>query len=92
MTGRERRAVELLNEETLARTTEISDGFFLVPSAHDGAYYVTTKDQCTCPDAQYRNVVCKHQLFIRLRGVLSGSGAAPAPTTIPSRMRAVRED
>ena len=24
--------------------------------------YVTTADQCSCPDAKYRGIVCKHRI------------------------------
>ena len=37
---------------------------------HDGAWYRTTARSCTCPDATYRNVVCKHQIAYRLASVL----------------------
>jgi hypothetical protein len=69
MTPRQQRAVDLVVSGVLDLITEISPGFFLVPSAHEGAFYVTTRDSCTCPDTQHRGVVCKHQLILRIRGV-----------------------
>jgi hypothetical protein len=38
----------------------------LVPSSHEGAFYATSAQACTCPDATYRKVTCKHILAVRV--------------------------
>ena len=32
--------------------------------------YVTTENDCTCPDSRIRHVVCKHRLAVLLRTAL----------------------
>jgi hypothetical protein len=43
---------------------------------HAGAFYRTTFSSCTCPDAQYRKEVCKHQRALRIQRVLDEAEAA----------------
>lgn len=35
--------------------------------SREGAFYVTTETSCSCPDATYRQRVCKHSLALRLQ-------------------------
>ena len=43
----------------------------LVPSqSKDGAFYITDACSCSCADAKYRKVVCKHQQAVRILNVL----------------------
>lgn len=48
---------------------------FLVPSSEDG-YYRVDADGCPCPDATYRNTLCKHQIAVGMLRV--GSTAVEA--------------
>jgi uncharacterized Zn finger protein len=46
----------------------------LVPSqSKEGAFYVTSANSCTCPDATYRKAVCKHQQAVRVARVLAAA-------------------
>ena len=48
-----------------------SDGQRLIRSqSKDGAYYLTTEDDCSCKDRAYRGGVCKHMLAARLARVI----------------------
>lgn len=48
--------------------------------SHDGAWYRTTARSCSCPDATYRKVVCKHQIAYRLASVLRSADLANEST------------
>lgn len=68
---RSARAVELLTNGTLEHRIPVGDSHRLVPSSrNDGSFYVVSTFDCTCPDARYRGVSCKHQLALRLQSVL----------------------
>jgi hypothetical protein len=67
-------ALEIVRSGQLVSRVKFPNGSELVPSqAVEGAFYVTSQDSCTCPDARYRNLVCKHQLAIRLQDVLDAA-------------------
>jgi hypothetical protein len=47
------------------------EGALLVPSqATEGAFWITTRNDCTCPDRKYRGSVCKHMIAARLLATL----------------------
>ena len=55
---------------------QLPSGEFLVPSTRcEGAFYLTTPTSCTCPDARFRQVVCKHQISIHILRVLERADA-----------------
>jgi hypothetical protein len=66
---RSERALLLVAQGLGDQTTRHGDR--LVPSASkEGAFYLVTLASCTCPDATYRKVTCKHQIALRLENVI----------------------
>jgi hypothetical protein len=53
---------------------------FCVPSSQ-GGYYRVDADGCPCPDATYRNTLCKHQIAVAMLRV-----GAVAVTTNTARI------
>jgi hypothetical protein len=71
---RSERALLLVAQGLGDQTTRHGDR--LVPSASkEGAFYLVTLASCTCADAKYRKVTCKHQIALRLESVLRGAQA-----------------
>lgn len=66
------RAITLLAEGKIT-SERTYNGQRVVESSKPGAFYLVTTSTCTCPDATYRKVTCKHQIAIRLAGVLEGA-------------------
>lgn len=55
-------------------------GLFEVVSQSGASYTVDAREgACTCPDFEYRDVICKH-----LRRVAFATGQRPIPTAIPA--------
>lgn len=72
-TDRGKSAIALVASGALDHPIYIENGHAqrLVPSCtNEGSFYVTDATSCTCPDAQYRKAVCKHQIACRLAYVL----------------------
>ena len=72
-TDRGKSAVALVASGALDNPIYLENGHAqrLVPSCtNEGSFYVTDATSCTCPDAQYRKSVCKHQIAVRLAYVL----------------------
>ena len=63
------RAITLLAEGKISNERTYN-GQRVVESSKPGAFYLVTTSTCTCPDATYRKVTCKHQLAIRLSQVI----------------------
>jgi len=94
LTSRQRAALDLVASGALEHMISVgTTGHSLIPSqATEGAFYVTSEFDCTCPDYRYRGGVCKHMLARRLRNVLVAA-EAERPININGRMPvAERED
>src|SRR5215831_576708 len=39
---------------------------YLIPGSRPGAIYTVCATSCTCPDATYKNHICKHMMACRL--------------------------
>jgi SWIM zinc finger len=73
--ARAQAALDLLQSGAVNPKLTVGNGeAILVPSSHEGAFYATSIDSCTCPDATYRKVVCKHQLAVRVLFTLTEGG------------------
>jgi hypothetical protein len=96
ITDRQRKAIDLVASGALNNLVHVDVKHVLIPSACvEGAFYVSSRTDCTCPDARYRARFCKHQIALQLLETLERSeGDAPhiSNTTIPASMRAERED
>lgn len=57
-------------------SVKLSDSVFLVLSARQDQYYVTTAQGCSCPSHQWRGGPCKHQKKYL--------GMEPTPSRIPT--------
>lgn len=96
-TDRGKSAINLVASGALdhALYLEGSSSQRLVPSCtNEGSFYVTSATSCTCPDAQYRKAVCKHQIACRLAYVLElaeqeNQPATAAPTQPHSNGRVI---
>lgn len=75
MTSRQRRALALVSSGALEHLVAIGADHCLVPSQEsEGAFYVASTHDCSCPDSKYHpDLVCKHQLAVRLQRVLDAA-------------------
>jgi hypothetical protein len=74
LTNRQTKAIELVATGALTSLVEVQTGHFLIPSASaEGAFYVTSDWDCTCPDHANRGVDCKHMVALRLQRVLDAA-------------------
>lgn len=99
ITDRQRKAIDLIASGALENLVHIDVKHVLMPSACvEGAFYVSSRTDCTCPDARFTVRYCKHQIALQLLETLERSEPeAPhvgngVTTTIPASMRAERED
>ena len=76
-TDRGKSAVALVASGALDNPIFVGTEHRLVPStSKEGAFYVTSLDSCTCPDATYRPTkVCKHRIALKLQSVLDQAEA-----------------
>lgn len=76
-TDRSKSALELVASGALDDPIFVGTEHRLVPStSHEGSFYVTSLDSCTCMDSKYRpNKVCKHRIALKLQHVLDEAEA-----------------
>jgi hypothetical protein len=94
LSSRQQAAIEMLSSGALDQLIEVGVAHRLVPSACvDGAFYVTSSSECTCPDARHRGVTCKHQWALRVQAMFETDEPAPRLTAVGGRMpQTERED
>lgn len=69
-------ALDIVRSGQLSERCKLPGGIELVASqSAEGAYYLVTPTSCSCPDAKYRKVTCKHQLAVRIADLLAESQA-----------------
>lgn len=62
--------------------------FYLVPSASvPGEYWRVTGESCSCPDATYRGVTCKHTWAARLYAAAEAEREAARAKVVELRRR-----
>jgi hypothetical protein len=75
------------NQWVSARRKIDGQPFFFVPGHANGAVYMTSDQNCTCPSAQNRSGKCKHAAAVAQH---LARQAAPAPKPAP-RMKSYAE-
>ena len=81
-TDRGKSAVALVASGALDNPIFVGTEHRLVPScSKEGAFYVTSLDNCTCPDFRFRKVTCKHIAAVKIQQVLDEVGRDNQQTT-----------
>ena len=71
ITSRQRAALELVTSGALDTRIWLDSTHRLIPSGSvEGAFYVTSRTDCTCPDYRYRGGACKHMTALRVQATL----------------------
>jgi len=89
LTDRQIKAVQLIVDGAVQSAPKVEGSYRLVKSqSAEGASYVTSSYDCSCPDHTYRGHTCKHMIAVRLQAVLDASGSVDvqAPHTTNGRM------
>lgn len=65
---RDGRALALFARHADWQTGHTKDGraFFAIPGSEAGLYHMVDQRDCSCPDRQQRQTVCKHMRAVRL--------------------------
>lgn len=94
VTGRERRALELLREGHRVAESSTPGEFFVASESGKGIYKVTgvgtdgQADECTCADCEEREAPCKHIFMVRhWRAAADSPEGTPPPLPPPKRVR-----
>jgi hypothetical protein len=74
---RDGRALALFARHTEWQQGKTKDGrsFFAIPGSEPGLYHLTDARDCSCPDRQQRQTVCKHMRAVRLWLAAYATGA-----------------
>jgi hypothetical protein len=74
-------AAVLANASKWTHATRKSDGreFWIISGSRPGVVYYTDSRNCTCPDANERQRVCKHSLAVAKHLASKAAPSAPKP-------------